>query len=124
MEYLVVRVIEYLRGHRVHELSLNFAAFGRYLHSPANARERMIARILRIGGRWFQIEPLYRFNAKFSPAWQPRFLVYQTLTSLPRTALATLWVEGQIPRPRARHRGGAAPGHVRRNEPPHHARSG
>ena len=38
------------------------------------------------------------FNA--SPAWQPRYLVYQTTTSLPRTALAVLWVEGQAPKPR------------------------
>ena len=100
MEFLIVRAIDHLRRNDVRELSLNFAAFGRYLRDPANAAERLFARILRIGDRWFQIERLYRFNAKFFPAWQPRYLVYQTITSLPRTALAVLWVEGQAPKPR------------------------
>ncbi len=100
MEFLIVRAIDHLRRNDVRELSLNFAAFGRYLRDPANAAERLFARILRIGDRWFQIERLYRFNAKFFPAWQPRYLVYQTTTSLPRTALAVLWVEGQAPKPR------------------------
>jgi hypothetical protein len=67
---------------------------------PANAADRLFARILRTGDRWFQIERLYRFNAKFLPAWQPRYLVYETITSLPRMALAVLWVEGQAPKPR------------------------
>jgi lysyl-tRNA synthetase class 2 len=100
MEFLIVGAIDHLRQHDVRELSLNFAAFGRYLRDPANAAERLFARILRTGDRWFQIERLYRFNAKFFPAWQPRYLVYQTITSLPRTALAVLWVEGQAPKPR------------------------
>ncbi len=102
MEFLIVRTIDHLRSCDVGELSLNFAAFGRYLRSPANARERLLARILRAGDRWFQIDRLHSFNAKFSPAWQPRYLVYQTITSLPRTAVAALWLEGQTPRLRNR----------------------
>ena len=103
-EYLIVRAIDHLRQHGVHELSLNFAAFGRYLREPDNTTERLLARLLRVGDRWFQIERLYRFNAKFFPVWQPRYLVYQTLTSLPRTAIAVLWLEGQAPKPRLRER--------------------
>jgi lysyl-tRNA synthetase class 2 len=106
-EYLIVRAIDHLRQCGVHELSLNFAAFGRYLRDPENAAERLFARLLRTGDRWFQIERLHRFNAKFFPAWQPRYLVYQTLTSLPRTALAVLWVEGQAPKPRLPERASA-----------------
>lgn len=48
------------------------------------------------GDAAFQIVSLYRFNAKFSPRWQPRYLLYG---SLPRTALAALWTGGQLPRP-------------------------
>jgi lysyl-tRNA synthetase class 2 len=83
----------------IDELSLNFAAFGRLLRSPAGGLERVAGRLLRIAERWFQVERLYRFNAKFSPAWQPRYLVYESYTSLPRTALAVMWAEGQAPRP-------------------------
>lgn len=107
MEYLIVRAIDHLRQDGVRELSLNFVAFGRYLRSSGNLAERLFARILRAGDRWFQIERLHRFNAKFFPVWQPRYLIYQTITTLPRTALAALWVEGQAPKPRLRERASA-----------------
>ena len=54
--------------------------------------------------RWFQIESLYRFNAKFRPAWEPRFLVFPHTSDLPRIGLATLHAESlltlALPRPR------------------------
>jgi lysyl-tRNA synthetase class 2 len=108
MEYLIVRAIEELRDRGVHQLSLNFAAFSRYLRCPANPAERLLASILRVGDRWFQIERLRTFNAKFSPFWQPRYLVYQSPTTLPRTALAVLWAEGQAPKMRLPRRAPAA----------------
>jgi lysyl-tRNA synthetase class 2 len=43
---------------------------------------------------------LYRFNAKFFPRWEPRYLMYEGALSLPRIALAALWVEGQLPKPK------------------------
>jgi lysyl-tRNA synthetase class 2 len=99
-EFLVVRAIEQLRKRGVDELSLNFAAFARFLHSPANRFERVFARLLGIANAYFQIESLYRFNAKFSPRWEPRYLLYGgSLLGLPRTGLAAMWVEGQLPKP-------------------------
>ena len=99
MEFLIVRTTQHAAENGVDDLSLNFAAFGRLLRSPEGRLERVAGRLLRIADRWFQVERLYRFNAKFSPAWQPRYLVYQSYTSLPRTALAVMWAEGQAPRP-------------------------
>jgi lysyl-tRNA synthetase class 2 len=43
--------------------------------------------------RWFQIESLYRFNAKFSPVWEPRFFVFTSGRDAPRIALAALEAE-------------------------------
>ena len=80
------------------ELSLNFAAFARLCTAARQART----------GRWplraiadgqFQIESLYKFNAKFFPRWEPRYVMYEGLAALPRVALASLWLEGQIPKP-------------------------
>jgi lysyl-tRNA synthetase class 2 len=62
--------------------------------------ERAAGRALRWADMFFQIERLYRFNAKFYPRWEPRYLMYEGALSLPRTALATLWVEGHLPKPR------------------------
>jgi lysylphosphatidylglycerol synthetase-like protein (DUF2156 family) len=46
-----------------------------------------------------QIECLYRFNTKFFPRSEPRYAMYERLAALPRVALASLWLEGQIPKP-------------------------
>ena len=33
--------------------------------------------------RWFQIESLYKFNAKFQPVWEPRFFVFPSTGTRP-----------------------------------------
>ena len=76
-EFLIVQAVELLGERGVVELSLNFAAFARWLHDPTGAGERALARIIRRVDPYFQIESLYRFNAKFLPQWQPRYLVYE-----------------------------------------------
>jgi lysyl-tRNA synthetase class 2 len=98
-DFLVVESIRQLRDRGVEELSLNFAAFARWLHAPSGRLERCLAAAVRLANPYFQIESLFRFNAKFGPRWQPRYLLHEGRASLPRTALAALWVEGQLPRP-------------------------
>jgi hypothetical protein len=100
MEYLLVRSIERLRERGVAEVSLNYAAFARWLHAPASRAERALGRIVALADPFFQIESLYRFNAKLGPRWEPRYLLYERLPALPRTVLAALSAEGHLPRPR------------------------
>ena len=102
MEFLVVRAIELLRTQGISELSLNFAAFARLLHSPSGRHERALAKLASATDRFFQVESLYRFNAKFSPRWQPRYLLYEPPFGFTRTGLAAMWAEGQLPKPRLR----------------------
>jgi lysyl-tRNA synthetase, class II len=99
-EFLVVRAIELLRDRGVEELSLNFAAFAKWMHSPEKPHERWLGKLIALGNPFFQIESLYRFNAKFFPRWEPRFLVYEGTFGLPRASIAALWAEGQLPKPR------------------------
>jgi lysyl-tRNA synthetase, class II len=99
-EFLVVEAILAARELGVEELSLNFAAFGRYLREPEGRGQRLLGELARRGDGLFQIESLHSFNAKFFPRWQPRFLLYDGFAALPRTALAAAWSEGQLPRPR------------------------
>jgi lysyl-tRNA synthetase class 2 len=98
-EYMIVKTIEALRDRSIAELSLNFAAFARLLHSPEGVPQRLLRRLLQIADSFFQIERLYRFNDKFNPHWEARYLMHEGALNLPRTALATLWVEGQLPKP-------------------------
>jgi lysyl-tRNA synthetase class 2 len=100
MEFLVVRAIEQLRERGLEEASLNFSVFARLIHEPRGRVELMVGRILLVADAFFQIERLYRFNAKFFPRWEARYLVYERRLGLPRVGLAALWAEGQLPRPR------------------------
>jgi lysyl-tRNA synthetase class 2 len=97
-EFLVVRAIELLRERGVEELSLNFAAFAKWMHSPEKRLERVLGKLIALGNPFFQIESLYRFNAKFFPRWEPRYLVYEGALGLPRAGIAALWAEGQLPK--------------------------
>ena len=56
--------------------------------------------LLLIASKWVQIESLYRFNAKFSPIWEPRFVCYRRAADMPRVALAALEAEAFLVRPR------------------------
>ncbi|MBM7771284.1 lysyl-tRNA synthetase class 2 [Actinokineospora baliensis] len=89
----------------VTRVSLNFAVFraaiergGRIGAGPV---ARLWAKALRVGSRWWQIETLYRFNAKFGPTWNPRFLIFPAVRDLPRVALAAIEAEGFGGRPPA-----------------------
>jgi lysyl-tRNA synthetase class 2 len=106
-EFLVARAAELLRERGLRELSLNFATFAKWMHSPARWHERLLGKLVALGNPFFQIESLYRFNAKFFPRWEPRYLVYEGAFGLPRASLAAAWAEGQIPKPRLPMRGAA-----------------
>jgi lysyl-tRNA synthetase, class II len=99
-DFLVVRAAGLLAERGIEEFSLNFAAFGRWLRAPSGPLQQAARRLLRIGDSVFQIERLHRFNAKFEPRWQPRHLLFERPATLPRVALAAMWAEGQLPKPR------------------------
>jgi lysyl-tRNA synthetase class 2 len=101
-EFLVASAAELLREHGLRELSLNFATFAKWMHSPTRWYERLLGRLVALANPFFQIESLYRFNAKFFPRWEPRYLLYEGALGLPRASLAAMWAEGQLPKPRVR----------------------
>jgi lysyl-tRNA synthetase class 2 len=104
MEFLLARGLELLRDRGVEEASLNFAAFARFVHAPRGPLERVVGRVLLVADAFFQIERLHRFNTKFFPRWEPRYLMYEHVLALPRVGLAAMWVEGQLPKPGSRRR--------------------
>jgi lysyl-tRNA synthetase class 2 len=98
-EFLVVQAAELLKHRDVKEMSLNFAAFARWMHSPEKRLERVLGKLVALGNPFFQIESLYRFNAKFFPRWESRYLVYEGALGLPRAGIAALCAEGQLWKP-------------------------
>ncbi len=100
-DFLVVEAARRLPEVGVCRISLNFSflrallAAGEQAHVAPHVR---VARWLlkRLSGP-FQIETLYRFNKKFGPVWQPRYLALETVEELPRVAMAALRAEGLLP---------------------------
>ena len=66
---------------------------------PREALRAVLGKLIALGNPFFQIESLYRFNAKFFPRWEPRYLVYEGALGLPRAGIAALWAEGQLWKP-------------------------
>lgn len=104
-ELLITDLLGACRGLDVAQVSLNFAVFRSALERGerigAGPVARLWARLLRIASRWWQIETLYRFNARFGPSWVPRYLVFDAVRDLPRIAVAAFEAEGYGGRPPA-----------------------
>ncbi len=99
-EFLVTEAVVHLRERGLDEMSLNFATVARFMHSPDNAFEKVVGQLAKKLNRFFQIESLYKFNAKFFPRWEPRYFVYEGHLGIPRAFVAAMWAEGQLPKPR------------------------
>jgi lysyl-tRNA synthetase, class II len=99
-ELMVVSAVEAAPALGIRRVSLNFAAFRAALargeRLGAGPVLRAWRRLLLFLSRWLQIESLYRFNAKFQPGWEPRFLVFPHTSDLPRIGLATLRAESLL----------------------------
>ncbi len=67
--------------------------------APRSAASGRSGKLIALGNPFFQIESLYRFNAKFFPRWEPRYLVYEGTFGLPRAGIAAMWAEGQLWKP-------------------------
>jgi lysyl-tRNA synthetase class 2 len=103
-EFMIVQVIQQATATLgVERISLNFAVFRDAIERGEKIGAGPILRawrwILVFASRWWQIETLYRFNVKFRPDWEPRFLSYPATRDLPRIAVAALEAEAFITRP-------------------------
>ena len=103
-DFLIVEAIKAAPGLGVKRVSLNFAMFRAALERGERIGAGPVLKawrgLLVFLSRWFQIESLYKFNAKFSPVWQPRFFVYPGGRDVPRIAIAALEAEAFLVWPR------------------------
>jgi lysyl-tRNA synthetase, class II len=99
-ELLIVAALRAAGDLGVARLSLNFAVFRSALERGGRLGAGPILRLWRelllLASRWFQIESLYRFNAKWRPVWEPRFICYRNARDIPRVAMAALEAEAFI----------------------------
>lgn len=103
MELMIADLVEHARRSELSRISLNFAlfrsAFARADRVGAGPVLRLWVRLLLLASRWFQIESLYRANAKLRPTWEPRFVCFAEARDLGPVALAALRAEGLLTLP-------------------------
>jgi lysyl-tRNA synthetase class 2 len=103
-DFLIVETIKAASCLGVKRISLNFAVFRAALERGERIGAGPVLRawrsVLVFLSKWFQIESLYKFNAKFCPVWQPRFFVFPGTKDTPRIALAALEAEAFLVWPR------------------------
>ncbi|WP_282703565.1 phosphatidylglycerol lysyltransferase domain-containing protein [Streptomyces sp. CC219B] len=99
-ELLIVAALQAAPKFGITRVSLNFAMFRSALARGEKIGAGPVLRawrgLLVFLSRWFQIESLYKFNAKFQPRWEPRFVVYRASADLPRIGLAAMRAEGFV----------------------------
>ncbi|QES49446.1 hypothetical protein DEJ50_18155 [Streptomyces venezuelae] len=99
-ELLIVAALQACPDLKIEKVSLNFAMFRSALARGEKIGAGPVLRawrgLLVFLSRWFQIESLYKFNAKFQPRWEPRFVVFRTTRDLPRIGFAAMQAEGFV----------------------------
>jgi lysyl-tRNA synthetase, class II len=103
LELLVATLAEQAPTLGVRRVSLNFAVFRSALERGGQIGAGPVLRLWRAvllkASRWWQIESLYRANAKYLPLWQPRHVCFLRATDLPNVAVAALQAEAFVVRP-------------------------
>ncbi|MGW6916540.1 phosphatidylglycerol lysyltransferase domain-containing protein [Kitasatospora sp. NPDC054939] len=120
MEFMVIELLQRAGEVNLARVSLNFAmfrsVFERGSRLGAGPVLRLWRSVLGFFSRWWQIESLYRANAKYRPIWEPRYLLFEKSSEIPRIGIASARAEGFITAPslpalfRRRHPGTAVAG--------------
>ena len=96
-ELMIVETVEFARTRNFSHVSLNFAAFRSLFERAdkisAGPITRSTRNLIRFASNFFQVESLYRFNAKFQPEWETRYVLYPRAADLPKVAWAALRAE-------------------------------
>lgn len=120
MEFMVAELCTAAPKLGVRRISLNFAVFRSVFEEGARIGAgpvlRLWRRLLLFFSRWWQLEALYRSNAKYHPEWYPRFICYGETASLARIGLASGIAEGFVSVPSLRKLWGK--GHPRTGQRP------
>ncbi|WTT40659.1 phosphatidylglycerol lysyltransferase domain-containing protein [Kitasatospora sp. NBC_00085] len=103
MEFMVIELLQRADEVGLARVSLNFAmfrsVFERGSRLGAGPVLRLWRSVLGFFSRWWQIESLYRANAKYRPIWEPRYLLFEKSSEIPRIGIASARAEGFITAP-------------------------
>ncbi|MFE3470365.1 phosphatidylglycerol lysyltransferase domain-containing protein [Streptomyces sp. B27] len=102
-EFMVIQLLQRSGEIGITQVSLNFAmfrsVFERGSRLGAGPVLRLWRALLSFFSRWWQIESLYRANAKYRPIWEPRFMLFEKSADLARISIAAGRAEGFLEAP-------------------------
>ena len=100
-ELMIQQTINFVKPLGFEYVSLNFASFRSIFEKGKKLGAGPVARVMRkiliFFSHFVQIESLYRFNAKFAPLWEPRYIVFPSIGNIVRVGYAILRIEGLFP---------------------------
>ncbi|MGW2176932.1 phosphatidylglycerol lysyltransferase domain-containing protein [Streptomyces sp. NPDC001732] len=103
MEFMVIELLQRAEKIGIAQVSLNFAMFRSVFERSSRLGAGPVLRLWRslLGffSRWWQIESLYRANAKYRPIWEPRFMLFEKSSDLLRIGVAAGRAEGFLEAP-------------------------
>ncbi|MGW2515104.1 phosphatidylglycerol lysyltransferase domain-containing protein [Streptomyces scopuliridis] len=103
MEFMVIELLRRAGEIGITQVSLNFAMFRSVFERGAKLGAGPVLRLWRsllsFFSRWWQIESLYRANAKYRPIWEPRFMLFEKSADLLRIGIAAGRAEGFLEAP-------------------------
>ncbi|MFD8918907.1 phosphatidylglycerol lysyltransferase domain-containing protein [Streptomyces sp. NPDC059569] len=103
MEFMVIELLRRAGEIGITQVSLNFAMFRSVFERGAKLGAGPVLRVWRsllsFFSRWWQIESLYRANAKYRPIWEPRFMLFEKSADLLRIGIAAGRAEGFLEAP-------------------------
>ncbi|MFJ3707491.1 phosphatidylglycerol lysyltransferase domain-containing protein [Streptomyces sp. NPDC090053] len=103
MEFMIIELLQRAKEIGITQVSLNFAMFRSVFERGSKLGAGPVLRLWRsfltFFSRWWQIESLYRANAKYRPIWEPRFMLFEKSADLLRIAVASARAEGFLEAP-------------------------
>ncbi len=103
MEFMVIELLQRAKEIGITQVSLNFAMFRSVFERGSKLGAGPVLRLWRsllsFFSRWWQIESLYRANAKYRPIWEPRFMLFEKSADLPRIGISAGRAEGFLEAP-------------------------
>ncbi|MCX4727048.1 phosphatidylglycerol lysyltransferase domain-containing protein [Streptomyces sp. NBC_00963] len=103
MEFMIIELLQRAKEIGITQISLNFAMFRSVFERGSKLGAGPVLRLWRsfltFFSRWWQIESLYRANAKYRPIWEPRFMLFEKSADLLRIAVASARAEGFLEAP-------------------------
>jgi phosphatidylglycerol lysyltransferase len=91
MDVLFTSLLEHYQGLGYRRFNLGLSALSGLGEGQESPRlEKAMARLAGHLDRFYGFRGLHAYKAKFQPCWEPRYLIYPSLSALPDVILALM----------------------------------